>query len=90
MICAVRTPFAAPPKLYDLLHDGSVREGRQALEDLGQILAQLPLNEAGYLDARVPMATAKTLYARTGDWPVALLYLLVILGLVARRFAFRH
>lgn len=33
--------FAAPPKLYDLLHDGSVREGRQALEDLGQILVQL-------------------------------------------------
>jgi len=50
----------------------------------GRIVAELPLNEAGYLDAALPLPEGPTLYAHTGDWPVAALYaaaLLLLFGL---------
>jgi apolipoprotein N-acyltransferase len=57
----------------------------------GQITAALPLNEAGYLDTRLPPPLPPTLYARTGDWPV-LLFALFWIGAVAlrNRFEMRH
>jgi len=43
----------------------------------GRIEAQLALGEAGYLDAGLPPALPRTLYARTGDWPpIAVIVLL--------------
>lgn len=36
----------------------------------GRVMASLPLNTEGLLDAEVPGSLAPPLYARTGDWPV--------------------
>ena len=50
------------------------------------MLSQIPLNQAGYVDAALPEALPPTVYARTGDWPV-LGFLVVVLGaLTLRRF----
>lgn len=52
----------------------------------GRVLAELPLNEAGFLDHRVPRALSPTRYARLGDWPVlSITGLLFALGLWMRR-----
>ncbi|MGR3503818.1 apolipoprotein N-acyltransferase [Pseudaestuariivita sp.] len=50
----------------------------------GAVARSLPLGEAGVLDVKVPAALPPTLYARLGDWPVALLLLLAALGVAAR------
>lgn len=50
----------------------------------GRIRASLPLNEAGKLDARLPGALAPTPYARTGDWPISALIVLLSIGLSLR------
>ncbi len=47
----------------------------------GEVLHSLPLNEAGWLDAPLPAKLPRTLYARTGDVPVALLLAALALGL---------
>jgi apolipoprotein N-acyltransferase len=46
------------------------------IDGRGRVLAALPLNAAGALDAALPPALPPTLYARTGDWPILLLVLL--------------
>ena len=51
------------------------------IDGKGRILASLPLNEAGSIDAPLPSALPPTPYARLGDWPV--LVLLGLLGLWA-------
>ena len=51
----------------------------------GQILDQLPLGEAGFIDAALPGALPPTLYSRTGDWPVLVLALLGLLLSIATR-----
>ena len=51
-------------------------------------MATLPLGQAGYLDHALPPPRAPTVYARTGDWPVAVV-LVVLLGLVAHLSAQR-
>lgn len=52
----------------------------------GRVVAFLPLNEAGYLDHRVPPALAPTPYARAGEWPFVLLVTgLAAAGLFVRR-----
>ena len=52
----------------------------------GRVLASLPLNTQGTLDARLPPALPPTVYARTGDWPVLIFVLLATgLALVAGR-----
>jgi apolipoprotein N-acyltransferase len=48
----------------------------------GTVLDQLPLNEAGFLDAALPAALPPTPYARWGEMPVMLL-LITLAGLVA-------
>jgi apolipoprotein N-acyltransferase len=45
------------------------------IDGYGRVLAALPLNTAGYLDAALPPALRPTLYARTGDLPLLLLVL---------------
>ncbi|WP_245866585.1 apolipoprotein N-acyltransferase [Oceaniglobus roseus] len=53
----------------------------------GRLGAQLGLGQAGFLDVRLPRALPPTLYARTGDTPLALLLIVALLGLAwtARR-----
>jgi len=52
----------------------------------GHVLAELPLGQAGHLDARLPPALPATPYWRFGDWPVlALLAALVLATLYQRR-----
>ena len=48
------------------------------IDPLGRITASLPLNEAGWLDAPLPDPLAPPIYARTGEWPI----LLITLGLI--------
>lgn len=54
----------------------------------GRIVDSLPLNEAGYLDAPVPAALPPTLYARTSDWPIVAVLVVVLGAGVARRNRF--
>ena len=51
----------------------------------GRIVHALPLNEAGFLDAPVPLPLPATPYARTGDLPLLLL-LLTMAALLRIRF----
>ncbi len=57
----------------------------------GRVLQSLALGTEGFIDAGLPPALPPTLYARTGDGPLALL-LALILGLwaVSRRILRRH
>ena len=54
------------------------------IDPAGRILAQLPLGEAGHIDAALPAALPPTPYARTGDLPWLVL---LLLGLAAARAA---
>ncbi len=56
-----------------------------AIDPLGRIIRQTPLNEAGYLDAVLPKALPPTLYARMGDWPLALLLGVLLFAPIAAR-----
>ena len=51
----------------------------------GRIVAQLPLNEAGYLDVRRQDPLPQTLYAWVGDTPVLAFLILVLLGYITLR-----
>lgn len=51
-----------------------------AIDARGQILASLDLGEAGHLDVALPPALPTPLYIVTGDWAVAALLLLLIVG----------
>ncbi len=53
------------------------------IDPYGRLGDFLPLGEAGYLDVRLPAPLPATLYSRTGDWPVLILFL--ILAAVALR-----
>ena len=44
----------------------------------GEMLERIPLGEAGYADAALPAALPATVYARTGDWPMLALVLLLL------------
>lgn len=46
------------------------------IDPQGRVTASLPLNAAGFLDARLPAPWAPTLYSRTGDLPLAVLLLI--------------
>jgi apolipoprotein N-acyltransferase len=41
----------------------------------GEIMAQIPLGEAGWIDAPVPLAQPKGLYARVGDGPLIIFFI---------------
>jgi apolipoprotein N-acyltransferase len=55
------------------------------IDPWGRITAALPLNEAGFVDAALPLAGAPTLYSRTGDLPALLLFVLGCLIAVGLR-----
>ena len=50
----------------------------------GRITAQIGMNEAGFLDAPLPLAADATVYSRLGDFPVLVVLLLALTGCVAR------
>ncbi len=47
------------------------------IDPFGRIIHQLPLNRAGIIDSRLPMALPKTLYARFGDGIFALFCMII-------------
>ncbi len=55
-----------------------------AIDGRGRMIASLPLNEAGYVDAALPAPLAETLYSRIGDVAFTVLLLLMLAGMVAR------
>tara|TARA_R110002049_G_scaffold140930_5_gene302339 strand:+ start:64622 stop:66136 length:1515 start_codon:yes stop_codon:yes gene_type:complete len=55
------------------------------IDPQGRVLAALPLNTAGFVDARLPLPAAATLYSRSGDLPLAIVLGALLLGAVARR-----
>jgi len=58
------------------------------IDGRGQIIASLPLGVAGFLDVELPPALPITIYARSGDWPILLLLLISIMGLLIKRNRF--
>jgi len=54
-----------------------------AIDPYGRIIAQLPLNEEGFLDVSVPLPLPPTLYSKTGDMPLLGVLLLVMAGVFA-------
>lgn len=64
----------------------SANTGISAVIDAyGNVLGQIALNTAGFLDLPIPASRKMTPYSRTGDW----LAMLLILGIVASAFQFR-
>jgi apolipoprotein N-acyltransferase len=57
------------------------------IDPKGRVLASLPLNMAGFVDASLPKPLAPTFYSRTGDWPFAFV---LLLGLAATAFRARR
>jgi len=57
------------------------------IDPYGQILAQLPLNEAGFLDAQLPKALSATLYVKWGEiiWILIAFFLTIIVSLECRK-----
>jgi len=51
----------------------------------GRVLASVPLNEAGVLEAPLPAALPVTVYAALGDAPVHLVLALLVLGAIWQR-----
>jgi apolipoprotein N-acyltransferase len=49
----------------------------------GQIVAQLGLGEAGFIDATLPVKLPPTVYAKSGDVPIILLIALSLIALIA-------
>ncbi|AZV80522.1 apolipoprotein N-acyltransferase [Parasedimentitalea marina] len=57
------------------------------IDGYGRIRENLPLGEAGFVDAQLPDPLSPTLYSRTGDMPVFVL-LLLLAGILAARNRF--
>ncbi|MDG1472133.1 MAG: apolipoprotein N-acyltransferase [Ascidiaceihabitans sp.] len=56
----------------------------------GQIIASVPLNEAGFVDAPLPEPLHATLYSKSGDKPLGALLILVVLMLLFSRLQRTH
>ena len=57
------------------------------IDPYGRIINSLKLNEAGFLDANLPVPLDATIYARFGNLPFLLM--LLILGLATKYVTFR-
>ncbi|MCY4304911.1 MAG: apolipoprotein N-acyltransferase [Aestuariivita sp.] len=65
----------------------SANTGVSAMIDpYGRILAKIDLDQHGFVDVGLPKANHPTLYSRTGDWPIVLLYLISILYLIIKQY----
>ncbi|WP_371168301.1 apolipoprotein N-acyltransferase [Aliiroseovarius sp. 2305UL8-7] len=56
----------------------------------GDLRAEIPLGQAGFIDARLPGAAAPTPFARFGDWPLLMLVIVAIGALLAGRSRNAH
>ncbi len=56
------------------------------IDGKGRIVDSIPLGMTGAIDVRLPETLPPTVYARIGDWPVLLLSLGLIGGMLFRRF----
>lgn len=66
----------------------AANNGISAIVDpLGRIIASLPLDAEGIIDGELPRALSPTLYARFGDWSVALMIGISLLFLGFHRIA---
>ncbi len=45
----------------------------------GAVLAEIPLGQAGFVDAPIPSPAPPTLYAKTGDWPALIVMALLLI-----------
>lgn len=64
----------------------SANTGISAIVDAsGQVVASIPLGEAGFADAALPPPLPPTLYSRTGDWPAYALAVLLLIWSPLRR-----
>ena len=59
------------------------------IDPLGRIVARLGLGIEGVLDSSLPSALAPTIYARTGDIPVAIIVAAALIFSIRRRVAKR-
>ncbi|MDW3224863.1 MAG: apolipoprotein N-acyltransferase [Paracoccaceae bacterium] len=50
------------------------------IDPKGRILASLPMDTAGYVDAPLPMASSATVYSRLGDGPIVILLAFGLFG----------
>jgi apolipoprotein N-acyltransferase len=57
------------------------------IDPVGRIVAKLDLGVEGVLDGGLPAAIRPTIYARTGDIPIAVLAALVMVLVIRRRSA---
>jgi apolipoprotein N-acyltransferase len=55
------------------------------IDGKGRVLQSLPLNTDGVIDATVPPALPRTLYARTGDLPATIFLAVAVLALSLKR-----
>lgn len=55
------------------------------LDARGRVVASLPLNAEGFVDASLPEALPQTLYSRTGDLPIVALILATLVVLLRKR-----
>ncbi len=55
------------------------------IDPLGRVTAQIPVGEAGFLDAAIPSRKSPTLYSKTGDTPLLLFLFMVLAGLFVAR-----
>jgi apolipoprotein N-acyltransferase len=55
-----------------------------AIDPYGRIIAQLALNEKGFLDVPIPSPLAPTFYSQTGDTPLFIILMLVMAGIMGR------
>lgn len=60
------------------------------IDPYGRITDSLGLNEAGYIDARLPMPLSPTFYSKSGDLPIGGLLLLVALMALLRKMTLRR
>ncbi|WP_037310893.1 apolipoprotein N-acyltransferase [Ruegeria halocynthiae] len=68
----------------------SANTGVSAMIDpLGQVTDALPLGKAGFVDAKLPMPLAATVYSRMGDVPV-ILFLSALVALLWRNARRKH
>lgn len=69
----------------------SANTGVSAMIDpLGRVTASLPLGQAGFVDAPLPVPLNPTFYSRSGDRPVLILLLLLIAGIAVIQFTLRR
>jgi apolipoprotein N-acyltransferase len=59
------------------------------IDPMGRIVARLGLGVEGVLDSSLPSAIAPTIYARSGDIPMAMIVAAALIFVIRRRVAKR-